>query len=332
MEEAAITEKGNDICNLIKYIQNVKTMPRNMAPSRGLYPSGQFIKIGDIPYGQCPRKVYYQNTRPEKKVEIDRMNRMAFMGNRIEDGLISYAKRIGVHVKDQYQLVDVDEFWSGKVDLLTYGFDFSGFLKREDVKIDYTVLIPIEIKTVWGYQGKLKVINSNRNNAFEPKENAVMQVSLYIDYLQRKGYPVPFGKIWYIGRDEGDSATHTIKIIKNEDTEGNITRRIYANDKWYKGFTIEGILAWNKKTKDAIDNKELPPREFRLQYSEAVLKDMLAAGTLNKEQTGLVSKDRFVPKGDIQCQYCDFSDECYSALGEGTEIIEKLYADNERVL
>jgi len=325
-------DKPNDIGDLFKFIQKVKTMPRNMAPSRGLYPSGQYIKVGNMGYGKCPRNVYYENIYPDLEESIARLERMAFMGNLAETQLIKYVSKIGALVDSQYQLVDTEAFWSGKVDILTYGFEFTSFNRRSDVIIDHSILIPIELKTVYGYHGKLKCIVSNRNNPFEPKPNAVMQLALYVDFLQRKGYPIPYGIIWYVGRDDGECASHVLKIVSHDNSDGTVSRKIFVNGDWYYGFTIEGIVKENLKTKECIDAKTEPPRAFSLQYSQRKLEEMAQAGLLNKELSGKVQKGRFAKKGDIQCEWCNFKNKCHLSISEDEDdVVQKLYADDEGV-
>ena len=77
----------------------------------------------------------------------------------------------------------------------------------------------------------------------------------------------------------------------------------------------------------------MPPREYTLQYDKDRLKRMAQNEELNKEDTALVAKDRFVEKGDVECAYCDFSEHCYSSLARSeADVKQQLYLDTDKIL
>jgi hypothetical protein len=325
----ALANKDCDITNMIKFNVLTKKIPRNLAPSRGLYPSGQFIKVGNLPFGKCPRSVYYDNTLPKKPESNFRLLGMAKMGECIESMVIDTAKQIGVYIDSQYQLVDVENNWSGKIDLLTYGFNFSGFSDKNDMKIDYDIIVPVELKSVYGYYGTMGVIKSNSKRPNKPKPNAVMQNALYVDFLQRNGWNTPYGIIWYISRDEGETKSYKLTIEKKKVGNKEL-RHIYIDGESYNQFTIEGITQQNLKTTKHIEEKTLPPREYKIQYNKDQLRAMLASGLLSKEDATLVKDDRFCMKGDKECEQCEYNKECYQGIGEEfDDIVLSLYNDED---
>lgn len=324
--------KSSDISELMRFQGIRKDKPRSLAPSRGLYPSKQFLNIGGKGFGNCPRETYYSSKFPEKAEENYRLKCLAEMGILIEEMLINFTKEIGAYVTSQLQLVDNEAFWSGKVDIIVNDFEFTAFNSKQDVKIDYSTHIPIEVKSVYGYYGKKGVIVSNTKTKASPKPNAVMQLALYVDFLQRHGYNTPYGIIWYIGRDEGDSKSYKLTIEKREVATGT-KRFIKIDDELYENFTIEALVEQNLTTKSYIDNEIVPPRAYTLQYNSDRLNMMLQNNELSKEDAALVSKGRFTPKGDFGCEYCNFNKFCYKSIGRSEEIIrEKLWQDVDNIL
>lgn len=327
-----MSNQSCDITRLMRFKALCKDAPRQLAPSRGLYPSGQFIKIGGQPFGKCPRSVYYDNKFPEQKKISFRMTGMANMGNLIESMLIDWTRDIGAYITGQLQIVDPENYWSGKVDILTYEFEFDDFNTRSDIKIDFTKRIPIEVKSVYGYNGSKGVIVGNSKTRNAPKPNAVCQLALYLDYLQRKGFDSPYGIIWYISRDEGESKSYKMTIEPRNMADGSVKRYIRIDGDLYHNFTIEGIVAQNLITKEFIDNNTVPPREYTLQYDLETLKRMAEAGDLSKADASDVMANRFIAKGDVECAYCDFSAHCYKEIARNEDDVrQELYLDINRV-
>lgn len=319
--------KECDISDLIRYAMTNKEAPRNLAPVRGLYPSSQFVKVGGVSYGRCPRETYYNNTCPDKKKENFRLNGMALMGEQAEEVLVEMLKKAGLLITTQLQVVDTEYYFSGKIDAVSYAYTFNGFNKRTDIVVDYSLFIPTEVKSIYGYNNKKLIIAGNQSTVPEPKPNGVMQLALYVDFLQRNDYPTPYGVLWYIMRDEGESKSYKLTIVPRATAEGT-KRFIYIDNQSYHNFTIEDIIKYNLKTKDYIEQGIEPKREFTLQYNKATLSRMAQHGQLSKVDAEKVKADRYVEKGDIECNYCAFKDHCYREVGRGdTYVKERLYAD-----
>ena len=168
--------------------------------------------------------------------------------------------------------------------------------------------VGVEIKTVYG-RGVTEIKRKQR-----PKDDHLVQVCLYLwmNHLELKEY-----RLIYIGRDQPFDEEFTVTLSENGE--------VIVNEKWVTGVTVEGILNRFRHFLGFLERKEVPPKDFRLEYTDDEIEQLYK----NKE----VSKSAYEKWkggkriiGDWQCRSCNWRSDCWSDLSkkEETEGLEEI--------
>ena len=308
-----------DILN--SYRQNP---PVNVPPktSTGFYPSAASVEYIDpdtgvsVVSGECLRKTfYYKMGYPSAGVTDARRSRIMEMGNLISNMIVDDAKRAGVYIADELPFTDTDNNISGRVDLIVKDpFSCPNTLDRPSPEH----LILIEIKSMGGYYNVKGPMVSTKDTPLRPKMDHLLQIMVYANYYRK--YGVQKYILLYVNRENMDIVTHNISINDN----GN---PVISNDEGVTTLpyiTLDNIISRYKKLSFYISKNELPPRDYSIQWSNTRIIRELNASNLNKTETEIVKKKvqalgaitndiaPVLQKGDWQCQYCEFSQTCWS--------------------
>jgi len=294
--------------DLIDVINNVLLdgkLPYKLAPSRGFYASAATVVINGKRIGSCPRKIYWDAIRetPSEKFEPYQMATFA-LGDASHELICEWVKKAGLLVKEEYEIVDTVNFWSGRVDLITKEVMPDGNISPDNI-------IPVEIKSVKGDYGRRGCVVPNRNHPYAPKIEHVLQNVLYLDFLQREsGQPVPYGQVFYIARDNGYMAIHYTELDRSDPEK----TQVLVNHQPIVGLTIEGIHKEFHLIRAQLVDSCLPDRAYKPQYTKSEIDQLLRLKELNKADTAKAEKDRFVEKGDWQCMYCAYAGKCWEGI------------------
>lgn len=308
-----------DILNSYRENPPVNVPAKN---SPGFYPSAASIEYIDpdtklsIVKGECARKTFYSKMGyPIVSTTDARRSRIMDMGNYLSNMLVEDAKRAGIYIADELPFTDVPNNISGRIDLIVKDpFSCPKTLDRPSPEH----LILIEIKSVGGYYNVKGCMTSTRDTPLRPKIEHLLQVMVYANYYRK--YGVNKYVLLYINRENLEIVTHNISINDN----GNPVITNDAGTETLTYITIDGVMNRYAKLSKYIADKELPPRDYSLQWSNQRILRELTAGTLSKTDTEIVNKkvqalgvitNEMAPllqKGDWQCQYCEYATTCWS--------------------
>lgn len=273
---------------------------RSLVDKNTLWPSQASVVSrtnGEV-IGKCLRASYYEKTgeTPTNPVD-DAVVAMGYMGTKIEDGIIELLKNQGLwennNVKWQAHGI------SGEVDILIRVLNTDGPIPVEE---NYVV----ECKSCSGYYvnkelfGYYEGAGSNRSYVKgKPKDKHLLQSVLYAHVAKEKGFKGTI--IFYVSRDESKFAEFLITVDDNG--------RIFVNDELDARFTVQDILDRYAVLQQAIDNKELPGRDYQPEYSDAEVERLYASKEISK-----TAKDNHINRTklycDSECNYCEFKLKC----------------------
>jgi len=168
-------------------------------------------------------------------------------------------------------------------------------------------LVGADVKSVYGYYGEKAVFGSPKDRAAGrkgiPKEEHMMQIALYAWYWRKE---IAYFKILYFSRGSGQREEYTVSL------EPDGEDYMVMTDGEYAGWNISELHARYEALMDAIDNQEMPKREYDILYSKEYLDELAKAGELSKTDLTAWKAGRKVKKGDWRCGYCDFKPNCYN--------------------
>lgn len=303
-------------------------------PRTSNYPSAasvQYEKDGEtVTEGTCQRQNWYDWKGFGKTMSVGarsaRIQRILKAGKFYEEMIVQELKDAGIYVADEVPFFIPELKLSGRVDAFIKDPSKKSFPSQRP-SIDE--VIGVEIKTVAGYYGCQGPITSTRNTALSPKVDNVLQCMCYLKYFMPHGI-----KKWlllYVDRGLGQSEAqpthwnyHTITI--NE--AGNPVIQNDAGTVVWEHFTMDDVMDRFALMLKQLKEDTLPDRDYAIQYSNAKIAQLYAAGTLSKTDTAAV--DRYVrnngkpiyevteddpailTKGDWRCRFCDYAEACYS--------------------
>lgn len=317
------------------YVQGYK-------PKQNLHPSAASAKYTtaknkEVTIGTCLRRQYYDyNDYLVGGPSSARMSRILQLGDIYANLFIEDFKRLGIYVDDEVSFFIPEYGISGRIDCLIKD---PYKAPKPFIRPSPSDLIGVEFKTVGGYQGVRGPIISTRDIPLSPKPENVLQVMIYLDYYKKWG--LDKWLLFYIDRGLGAGEEnpkhyeiHTITLNSNGSP-------VIQNDSGitvWDYITVEAIYKRYKELAKFLSGKELPPRDFILQYSNTQILELFKSGELNKADTEKVEKyikkkskvsdedPPIIQKGDWQCTYCPFTSICYSdnpAEKPKTKIIAK---------
>ena len=261
--------------------------------------------------GGCLRSQYWRHLKVEKTnpPSGDNIVKMT-LGRVAGDYVVESTKRLGIYAADEKRIWVPELKISGKVDILIYdGHD----------------IIPVEVKSTYGYNGIKGVIKPLKGEEIHPRVDHSMQIFIYLDYYYRESkagrikHNFPYGLLFYIARDTGQRAQHVLRIHDTEKVEIfnglkiPVTQRI-INGVLDDSFTNIDIYKRWMLLDEYVEKKELPPREFIIQYSK--LAAMKKVAELPKKKREDLQKDRQIELRDFQCSYCNYKNLCWKGISD----------------
>lgn len=233
-------------------------------------------------------------------------------------------KKLGIWAADEKRIWIPELNVSGRVDIIIH----DDRQRR---------LVPVEVKTTHGYHGRAGVIETTKKKPIAiPKDEAVLQLFVYMDHYFRKAklpgnemLDFPYGIILYVARDNGFRAQHILMIaptdqkwqVPGTDVEFPIVN-VVINGKIETRYTNADIYRRWVDARRFIETKQLPPRDWTLQYSLARLKAMDDEKKIEgKENSERIKKELFTEYGDWQCSYCEYQKRCWKGI-EKTDLFE----------
>jgi len=290
-------------------------------PNTGLYPASASIKINDTQHGACHRQEYYRWYKYEPTSVSDPEGVLTTtMGDAIHIMIATILKN---HVQEtdivvlseEQSFYDSVEFISGRTDL---------FLK--DLKTG--LLHGCDVKSVGEYKAGM-VID-------QPDITHILQCAVYLDQFNKSAKinnskQVSDWIILYVARNEswklkkyphGSLFKYMWQFSINLD-KGYITV-VSQNGatKEYPEITMEKVYEQYRILIKKIRAKELPDRDFQIQYSEDRITGMYKSDQLNKTNGAIVEKwlekgakagELKLDIGDYQCKFCQWAGLCYSS-------------------
>ena len=273
----------------------------------GFYPSSASVEWTDDGthrvVGACLRQQYYKHAEvPESDPPQAHFYLMGHFGNAIHSSVVELTKRAGIWRGDEGRFFipqDDDRERapvSGRWDLFVR--DPQGGRP-----------IGVEIKTIHGYYAEKMCLGEGG----KPKEEHILQSLLYLDYYGRFG--VEMWVLMYISRGSGDIRQYHIRIGESGEA---IVDGIGVSES-YPHLTVQNMYSRWWSLMKAVEEKELPARDYSIQWSNAEITRRYRAKELNQKDTRAVKKRLeegdtegvLLNKGDWQCAYCNFKTICY---------------------
>jgi len=294
-----------DLIDKINEVLLNNPLPYKLAPSRGFYASAATVIIDGRRIGACPRKIYWDAIREKSSEPFEPYQMATFaLGDASHELVCEWVRSAGLLIKEEFEVVDTVNFWSGRIDLVTKEVKPDGSISEDSV-------VPVEIKSVKGDYGRRGVVVPNRNHPYKPKPEHVLQNVLYLDFLQRElELDVPYGQVFYIARDNGYMAIHYVELNRDDPEH----TQVLINHTPARGLTIEKVHSEFHKIRTHLTNNILPDRAYKPQYTKGEIDQLLALKELNKADTAKAEKNRFVEKGDWQCVYCSYAGKCWEGI------------------
>jgi hypothetical protein len=228
------------------------------------------------------------------------------LGNVSHDLIVELCKKERVYVAHEVPIFWDDVGISARPDL---------FILDEDGSV-----VGVEIKSVHGHHGRKGVIEAKKDAPFMPKLEHILQSMIYLDFYSQ--YKIKAWIIFYIARDNGFRGQHWMELKQLEDEwESPRTGRKLkskfpvVNNVELAEVTTKAVYERYAQLWAQLDKKEVPNRDFMLQYSKETLEQMAKDGRLSKTDSDKVKNDRFVEKGDWQCSYCSYKSMCWNGIG-----------------
>jgi hypothetical protein len=213
---------------------------------------------------------------------------------KIEDYVTELAMKAGIYEDHKVRFEIKELGMRGELDLVVW--DEEGRLAG------------VDCKSIYGYTAESSILGTvaSLRKGFRgtPREENEMQIALYLWHWRHK---LDYFIIYYIHRGNGRKAQYIITISP---TEGGDDYYVYRDGKKLD-WTIGAVLERYRQLRTYIENDELPPRDYEIQYSKPYLKLLSDNGMLSKTDNEAFLKGRKVKKGDFQCSYCLFKNFCY---------------------
>jgi hypothetical protein len=292
-------------------------------PSYSHHPSGASIEVVDKQgkriIGECNRKLYYQSEKlgatDYGETEWDLSAKMGDKFHELAVDLIhNYGYRMGLQLiaKEQPYFDPVHNV-SGRIDMIAYDLE-----NKEPVGI--------EVKSVGEW--KAKAVTE------QPADEHILQAMLYLDWYDRytsdSSQKITKWYIWYLARSEswalkgkehGSPFTQMWDFYVTLDEGSPIVHSAKGSIKLDK-FNVAGIYARQKALDEAKANRQLPDRDYELQYSEEKLATLYRLDLLeykkDKEpiekwlKKGAKPGTLKVEMGDFNCKMCPYKSLCWN--------------------
>lgn len=279
----------------------------------------------NIKYKPLVEELYEVQTEPERY-----MRWIWTAGNLFEEFIIEEAKKSGVYVASQLQVVIPTWNIIGKLDLIVSNPETGG-------------LIAQEVKSIYGYYAEKEIVGTSSMRARgilgKPKPNNLMQAAIYNWHMKPRYPTLEATRLLYGDRGTGKDAEFNVRTEAQADGDIAIYYRGVAPfiaSEVKSPITINNIL--NQYDYVLAHNKEgvLPPRDFDLSYNEEQIKELYEEDELSntdkatyekvidrrKENQALILEGK-KPKKELKlpsvahwaCSRCEFIKFCYEQDG-----------------
>lgn len=317
---------------LHRALENPATKASRLASA--FHPSSASIKTivngEERVIGACLRQQWYRMKEPKvSNTGVIDYTISANIGDKLHELIVNYIENYGYtmglqKVESEHPIFLAEENISGRCDLLAWDY-----VNNE--------LVGIEVKSLGEY--KCNVCMES------PAPEHIMQSMIYL-YAYDKEIPPHMTKpkkwyIWYISRTENWS----IKAKKHNsplqmlwdyyitlDKSGVPTVYTPSGVERWEHFNISKILDRYKLLATHIKNDELPPRDFKISYTEEDIMTAYKAGRVTKKaeveriekwvSKGCPSDKLKIEMGDAECSFCPWKDHCWG-IGSGLKDIPK---------
>jgi len=276
-----------------------------------------------IKKGACLRAQYYSWYGYPKSLQGNpRLSRIRDMGNYISDMFVKDFMVAGIYVAHEVSFHIPEINVSGRFDVMIKDPYSSPKLPMRPSPKD---LIGVELKSTGGYMNIRGPVISTKDHPLAPKPEHVLQSMVYLNYYKKFG--VSKWLLIYVDRADLNWVPHTLTL----DVQGSVHISNEEQNLHWPEFTIGAIYSRYKELWTCIENKNLPDRDYSIQYSNTKIAQLYTDGLLNKTETGQVERiirkkgkttdndDPIIQKGDFQCAYCDYKDKCWSNLPESVD-------------
>lgn len=263
------------------------------------YASDASIKSEGKTTGACLRAGYFRRTRiPPTDYPGPALKMRQLLGEMVESTYIDCCKRAGIFENEQVSFYDPQFNISGRVDAIIRPPGTS------------TPLV-LEVKSYYSYQAA-KEIQGTASEPGKPKIQNLMQIALYL-WLFRA--TVPGGKLYYLARDSGHESVFNVELVELE-MNGQKVHQVYVglenNPTDYAGFLIEEMLLRFQELNQAVENKNLPIRDYKLFYNDKEIERYAADGEISQAAYKRWKKNNSDRPGDFSCSYCSWRTKCWS--------------------
>ena len=260
----------------------------------------------EVVVGSCLRRQWYSNQGYEEVGRSDPQGTMkALAGNLWSEFLVDRIKEAGFWYGDEVRFYNEELNASGRVDVI---------VSEEDTGHP----VGVEIKTVGTFVAR-GVIKPTAMYPLAPKEDHILQTIIYLYHYRNA---IKKWVLLYMDRNTMEMAEHIVRLVQGKD---GYHYPVISNDMGVKEWThirLEDIIKRWQDLEIHIKNKTLPERDYKLQYSNSHIVELHGTGRLTKTDTkriqrrvesGDVGDDQapLLQKGDWQCSYCPFLQECY---------------------
>jgi hypothetical protein len=322
--EQDIDEEGlpssYDNYSLVKHTDLHLTRPRFSGPrSAAVYPSEASVsyrnEYGDrVVEGTCLRQAFYRITGVQGKGSNARSEYIFAMGRAVEAFLISQWKEMGIWVANNIRFFTTEfgPLMNGELDCV--------LAEPPDGKL-YTV----ECKSAYGYDAKKEIIGNQSSPGF-PKMSQLLQtlVYVYLGQLPEGRRPfsqkIDYGRLFYLFRDTVDRRTFKVEVVPEGDNfrpmvDGNLIRE----------FTINDMIARYQQLKQYVEQGELPPRDYSLEFTGEQIEKMREQKRISdskykqwesnervKMGKSRMKVPKIIPVGNWECAYCNFCHLCHN--------------------
>jgi hypothetical protein len=308
---------------------------RDVKGFNAFYPSSASVKVQDPDLGiprviggpnACLRNQYYEikgvpPTNYPNPQGVLKMEAGGYIQSMIEEKL----KQAGLWIGSEKRLWIPKYKLSGRVD--TWAWDPESLQPGRK-----RVPIMVEFKSMGRFQESGPIRPSK--GSLMPKDEHICQVVPYLDYFSQfpeafHGEPVRC-VIFAIGRDSFEWKEHVVQLAGRgqygmdlKDDERFVVVRNEMGTFQLKYITVSGIYTRFMELAGYLRAKQVPPRDFMVQYDNEVIHRMFEKDLLTKKDRELLvrgkkedpeGKNPWISKGDWQCVYCGFKDKCWQGI------------------
>lgn len=313
-----------DIIQIIDDI-TVNPMVSSVRKSSGFYPSSASVKFNDPVFGSkvigsCLRKEWYsfQGYATSDGTTAEAEDKKA-IGDYISQRFVEKFKVAGLYVADEVSFFHEEMNVSGRIDILIKDPYKAPKPPQRPATQD---LIGVEIKSTGGYHNIKGPIQSTKDTPLAPKLEHILQVMVYLDYYSKFG--IDRWILIYQDRDSMRKQWHKVSIA--DDGSAVIVNQEQTHV--YKHINIGAIKSRYNDLAKYLAQKELPPRDYAMQYSNKYIYDLYKGDLLTKTNAAKVEKivtkyttnktldlntiEPILDMGDFQCRYCQYKSMCWS--------------------